>query len=136
MLVLDTDAAIAIAKGDAQGELFRSFIENSDEVICSEIMLIECAHVAQKYVKAQAINSSTAKEWLVFIQGLVDRVYSVQPDVLESLHEALRLNHSPYDIFPLILAKRYNATLVSLDQKLINLCVSEGLSVCTEVSLD
>jgi len=48
---------------------------------------------------------------------------------VESLHEALRLNHPVYDLYFLVLARRNGATLLTVDEKLKRLALDCGVSV-------
>jgi len=135
MLVLDTDVAVAVAMGSDRGKLFRSFINGSSHVIGSEYLIAESTHVIRKCIGGNLIEAKDGSKLLRKIDKMIDTFYPIQPDANEALHESIRLNHSPYDMFNFILARRYGATIVSCDQKLIDLCVKEGLDVCTEVPL-
>ena len=46
----------------------------------------------------------------------------------EALIEAIRLDHPVYDLLYLVLARREGATLFTLDQKLQNLCLDNGVN--------
>ncbi len=46
----------------------------------------------------------------------------------EALTESLRLDHSSYDLFYLVLARREGATLFTLDRKLQKLCDKNGVN--------
>jgi len=135
MFVLDTNVAIAVAMGTDTGKLFKDLIESNEQMISSELTLAESTHSIRKYVKGGYASAETGKVWMQAIQGMVDKFYPIQPDIEDVLHEALRLDHSPYDLFNFVLARRHNATIVSCDKKFISLCFKEGLNVCTEVDL-
>ncbi len=46
---------------------------------------------------------------------------------MESLNEAIRLNHSAYDMLYFTLARRFGAVLITLDKKLMSLAKSEDI---------
>ena len=48
--------------------------------------------------------------------------------VVEALSEAVRLNHPVYDLMYLVLARRHAATLFTLDRKLQQLCLDNGVN--------
>jgi len=133
MFVLDTNVAIAIAIGDKRGEFYKEAVQNEDRVISSEFMLAESIHVIRKYVLRDEIEVGDADKWLTTIKSLVDDFYPVKADIREALHESIRLNHSPYDLFFFILARRFGACMLSFDQALVDLCFKEGLSTCTDI---
>ena len=134
MYVIDSDIAIAVASGDERGVLFADILEGDNRVISSELTLVECAHVARKYYRGGRIDEKAAHDWLRAVRLSIDEFYPVALDSTEALHESMRLNHSVYDMFNFILARRYRACVVSFDKALIKLCVQEGLDVCTEVN--
>lgn len=53
----------------------------------------------------------------------------------EAFAEAVRQNHSVYDMFYLTLVRRNDATLFSADKKLVALCGEMGLNCVTEEPL-
>jgi len=134
MYVVDTNILIAVASGEDRGALFADIVEGDNRIIGSEMTLAEAPHIIRKYVKEGYIDERAGHEWLRKIQTSVDEFYPIAPDAMEVLHESLRLNHSAYDMFNFVLARRYRACMVSFDKTLIKLCVQEGLDVCTEVN--
>lgn len=73
------------------------------------------------------MDLDNGKMTLVKALQLIDQFIDPVDSVLESLHEAIRLDHSAYDMFYLTLARRKAATLLTSDKKLYDLCISQGV---------
>ena len=64
--------------------------------------------------------------------GLVDELVPMEKLFQEALSESVRLNHSSYDMFYFVLARRTAGTLFTMDQRLIKLALQNGLSCVHE----
>jgi toxin-antitoxin system, toxin component, PIN family len=73
------------------------------------------------------MNREEAQECFVDSVAYVDKYYSIQELQDEVLSESIRLDHSSYDMFYFVLARRFGATLFTLDRKLIQLCEEQGV---------
>ena len=67
--------------------------------------------------------------------SLIDEFVPLKENADEAFAEAVRQNHSVYDMFYLTLVRRSAGTLFSLDKKLVNLCVEMKLDCVEEVAL-
>ena len=107
-----------------------------NELIASPTLLhAELAYVFGKYVKHGDIDPITARSKLDATLLLVDEFVSDQELYSEAFREAMRLEHSSYDMFYFILARRTGATLFTLDKKLIELCLNNGVDCLYKTTL-
>jgi predicted nucleic acid-binding protein len=136
MIVLDTSAAIEIAMSTHNGKALLSLIEPNEKVISSTLMRSEAANAFWKYVKAGVLTKVQSLRYLRIALSLVTEMHDTGENCIESFSEAVRLEHPAYDLFYLTLARRYGATLFTLDKKLIRLCESNGVDVVHSVRLD
>ena len=60
---------------------------------------------------------------------MVDEYTDTSELAIEALHEGIRLGHSIYDMFYLVLARHNGAALLTTDKKLKALSKSLGVSV-------
>lgn len=127
--VLDTSAAFEVAFKGEKCEQYKELLKNADEVIAPSSFQSEVANVLWKYVKGGYIDEENAKLEMALILQFVDSYIDVTDNAVESLHEACRLNHSVYDMLYLTLARRNGATLLTLDQKLKNIALDNGVNV-------
>jgi predicted nucleic acid-binding protein len=136
MLVLDANVAVAIALDEKLSSLPKDILAGDERIISTDLFHIEVTQALTKYVQSELITQKQAIRLLYEAAELVDDFYTIEEDSLEALNESLRLNHSSYDMLYLILARRFGATLVTLDKKLIKLCLRENLSILTDVPFE
>ncbi|MDR2587673.1 MAG: type II toxin-antitoxin system VapC family toxin [Coriobacteriales bacterium] len=133
MIVLDCCAAVALILGTSEGKSLEALMERDEEIISSSLLLAELASALRKYVKAGAMAPERATWSIRELGSLVDRFVDVSENHVESFCEALRLDHSPYDLFYFTLARRNGATLCTLDHSLMRLCEREGVDCIHEL---
>lgn len=122
MIVLDVNAAIAIAKGTEEGLALRELMLEGEEAIAPHLFLTEAANVAWKCVRAGQLDEEGSHMLLESVIGLVDRFVPAEELLIEALHLAIRNNHPVYDMLYFALARRNAATLFTFDKKLRALC--------------
>lgn len=128
-LVLDTSAVVELLLNRTHASKIADLIENASKVVTSELYRIELSNVLWKYVRAGLLEKQDA----LFLQAsgvqLIDHFAKMEEYETEALSEAIRLNHSCYDMLYFCLARRAGAMLVSLDSKLVQLSEKECVSV-------
>ncbi|GHU66753.1 hypothetical protein FACS189447_08190 [Spirochaetia bacterium] len=129
IVVLDSNAAIAVVLQQEKGVYFNELIEKSEKVMTSEFFRIEVANVIKKYYKGNFIKREHCNELLEMAEGLVDEFIPIKGNNVEALNESIRLDYSAYDMLYLTLARRTGATLLTLDHPLLMIAKKEGISI-------
>ena len=127
--VLDTNVAFEIAFSGPRADEYREILENASSVIVPDLYKSEITNVLWQYVRAGYLDEQNAKKLMIDLMNLVDNYVSAEKNSVESLHEAIRLNHSAYDMFYFTLARRYGAVLLTMDKKLKETAEREGVQV-------
>ncbi len=127
MIVLDCDAAIAMAMGTPTGRALRTLTLDGEEIIAPRLLSVEAAHVIAKYVLAKSLAKTDSATVLSSVVSLVDMFHDDDDLATEAMAEGLRLGHSTYDMMYFVLARRHAATLFTLDKKLQKLCLDNGI---------
>ena len=129
MIVLDCSAAMALFqhKHTPQVSLIDEALAEADFVLAPELFKAEIVSANRKLAKAGIINAAKAVENARTAVGLIDVFSPLSDYYVEALAQSMRLDHSPYDLFYLLLAKRNAARLLTLDKALGRLCDSEGV---------
>lgn len=116
--VLDASAAVAIAMNLPESIKFQPTIDTSDVVIAPDLFVAEVSNAIWKYVKAGVIDSDEGCRVIERAVGLVD---SFEP-CMNLYREAYSLSvvhiHPVYDALYLVLARRHNAFIATLDRRL------------------
>jgi predicted nucleic acid-binding protein len=128
-VILDANAAIEVVLSGPKSEKFNAILNGSDEVISSSFFMIETANVLRKYYHAKQLNLEEARVSLNRAINLVNTFVPIETDYLEAMNEAIRLQYSAYDMLYLILARRYNATLLTLDGPLNQIAQKERVEI-------
>lgn len=126
-IVLDASAAAAIAFNRSGAPIFKQKLSEARYRYAPILYESEVTQVFWKSVRAGVLDEENAKKMIVEVLQYVDQFVDPVNSVLESLHEAIRLDHSAYDMFYLTLARRKAATLLTSDRKLYDLCKSQGV---------
>jgi predicted nucleic acid-binding protein len=128
-VVLDASAGIEVVLNRSRSNEIASILESSKRVYTPGLYKAEVTNALWKYLRFGQIKKEEAKEALRIALGLIDEYINIQDYTDEVLSESVRLNHSAYDIFYLVLARRTGSTLITLDKKFRSLASGEGLDV-------
>lgn len=128
-VILDASAGIEIVLSRSKAHKLCKILSNSKKVISSDLYKIEIANVLWKYVKAGFLEPEKTNNLLSLAMELVDEFIDISKNNEEAMREAMRLNHSTYDLLYFTLARRYGATLITLDRKLNQICRESGISI-------
>ena len=129
IIVIDTSAGIEIVLERSKSSVFNQKILSARKVITSNLYKIEAANVIWKYVKANLLEKNKANKTLELTQGLVDEFIDISENNEEAMNESIRTGHSTYDLLYFTLARRYGASLMTLDAKLKELAENSGIDV-------
>ena len=88
-----------------------------EEVISSQLFLIEVSNAFWKYHKAGLLDEKTVCANIEKAIALVDEFCDLdKTQCCEATKEAMRLRHPVYDMLYFVLARRNAATLFTLDR--------------------
>ena len=135
MIVLDSSAALEIAKLSEKGRAFQQLLAPKEEAIAPTLFTAEVANAAWKYVHANILDTAQAKQLLEDALSLPDGFIPVEDLVVEAYTEAAALGHSAYDMVYLVLARRNAATLFTCDRRLQECCQKRNVECVWETTL-
>lgn len=128
MVVIDVNAAVAIARGTEEGRALRLLLNEPERVVAPRHFLEEMGNVAWRYVAAGDLSEEDALRLFWESAELVDCYADTEPLLTEAINEAIRHNHPVYDMLYFVLARRNAATLFTLDKKLRAICQANGVN--------
>lgn len=91
----------------------------------------EIGNAAWKWARIGDLSAEDSSSPFQNALDMVDGFASTEPLPGEAIHEAIRCEHSVYDMLYLVLARRNGATLFTLDKRLCRLCRANGVN-CVE----
>lgn len=127
MIVLDCSAAVDMARGTPEGRALMSLMLPEEEVIAPHLLQCEAANALWKYVHAGHMSKEEASDYLANALALVTEFRDMRALLPEVFAESIRLDHPVYDLFYFVFARRNDATMYTLDKKLIALCEEHGV---------
>ena len=136
MIVIDSCALVEMARQTEDGCALQMLVRANEAVISCELLRAELTSVYRKFVRTEGWTAEQAQEYFSRSIDLVDKFYSIESLQTEALAESIRLDHSTYDLFYFVLARRTGATLFTLDRKLMQLCMDNGVKCIAEVDLE
>ncbi len=118
IVVLDASAAIEIALGATNAEIFGKYLHDADIVIAPNVYPSEICNVFWKYATFSDLDPVKAQKGIDFCIDLVDEYVDTAPMWREVFAESVKYRHPVYDLFYLVLARRQNAILLTNDEKM------------------
>ncbi|MBV5338620.1 MAG: type II toxin-antitoxin system VapC family toxin [Deltaproteobacteria bacterium] len=119
--ILDASAAVAIAMNLAESAKFLPNIDISDMVIAPDLFVAEVSNAIWKYVRAGILDSDQGSNVLERAVSLVDTFEPGQGLYKEAFALSVDHMHPVYDALYLVLARRHNGVLATLDKRLAEL---------------
>ena len=134
MIVLDVNAAIAIAKGTEEGSVLRELMMEGEEVVAPHFFLTELGNVVWQIVRAGELDEEDFP-WVIWSDAVRRRFVPAEGILLEAIHAAIQNNHPVYDMLYFIVTRRNAATLFTFDKKLRAVCEANGVNCLGTASL-
>lgn len=128
MVVIDCNVLVAILNKTQEGSAMQSFLVGENCIASVDFIKVELANALSKYAKSGQISIDDAIAMYEKGLGLIDRFIPMGELAKEAIAESVRLNHSAYDMFYFVLARRNAATLFTLDKKLQDICLANGVN--------
>jgi predicted nucleic acid-binding protein len=129
IVVLDASAAIEIALNRESGKIFQEILLASDIVIAPDTFLSEITNVFWKYAYYSNMEREKCEKGIDFCLDLVDDYIDTKSLCREVFFESVNYEHSAYDLFYLVAARRHNATIITKDKKLISTAKKMNITV-------
>lgn len=127
MIVLDCSAAINMLAETPEGKGLAALLLEGEAVISPAFFCAEITHVLETRVRGGYASKGKVQAMGRMCLALVDEFVPDADLWEEALTESLRLKHSSYDLFYFVLARRKGATLFTLDRRLQELCLDNGV---------
>ena len=131
--VLDASAAFEFVLGRPESQQIADALANADLVLAPDLYVAEVSNAVWKYVLSGHIPAESA-DVLLDIVSLPDELISSHDLYREAFAFSVRKNHPVYDSLYSILARRNDATLLTMDRRLAKISREEGISVIPNLS--
>jgi predicted nucleic acid-binding protein len=120
-LVLDASAAVAIALATPGAAVFAEPLVQAATVLAPDLFTAEVCNAFWKYRRADLLTMARCEQALEHALALPDLLEASSTLYREAFTLSVRHQHPIYDALYLVLARRNNATLLTLDKRLTTL---------------
>lgn len=127
--VLDASAAIEVVLQRDAADRLSETLREATWVIAPNLLVAEVSNVFWKYHKIMGYDISTCERGIEQAITLPDDYINELDLYREAFALSCSINHSVYDMFYLILARRHNAKLLTMDKKLLKTAQECDVSV-------
>ncbi len=133
MVVLDCSVLAEMQCNSEKGKAARSLICAGEKIVAPTLLYAEICSAIRKFALRGKIAAGNAPAFAAEAVDMVDEFVSMEDLYQEAVGESIRLRHSVYDMFYLVLARRVHATLFTFDARLRELCHDNGVECLEEV---
>jgi len=127
--VLDASAAVGIVFARDDAAAARDAVQQADGILAPGLFISEVTNTIWKYVQFQGLEQNEAERALDYCLGLPDDFADDRDLHREAFSLSCGSSRSAYDMFYIALARRNDAMILTLDQKVKQL--AESLSIRT-----
>ena len=129
IVVMDTSAAVEVVLQQESSENFVKLLTKADLVLAPTLLITEVANVFWKYQKFADYPYDDCERAIDDSIALVDEYINEAELYREAFNLGCMLEHPIYDMVYLVLARRNNAILLTMDKKLIVAGAKAGVRV-------
>ncbi|MHC4870652.1 MAG: type II toxin-antitoxin system VapC family toxin [Planctomycetota bacterium] len=129
IITIDASAAVEIVLGRKKADSFAEEITQAELVITPSLYTAEVTNVFWKYYQHSDMPVNECERGLAAALKIPDKIVDIEDMAAETLNTAFITGMTVYDMFYMVLARRYNAHLMTLDKKLAKASVKQGISI-------
>jgi len=127
--VIDVSAAIEIMFLKEKSTKFITEFRKGNWIIAPDLYVSELSNVIWKYHKAKVISHDECIQYVEDGLNMIDDFFDAKEYWKEALAEGIKYNHSIYDMYYAILARRNDARLITNDKELAEIAKKMKIEV-------
>jgi predicted nucleic acid-binding protein len=120
-IVIDASAAVSLVLAMPGSEIFFAPLDQAELVMAPDLFIAEVCNAFWKYRKADLLPLDRCEKGLEYALSLPDQLESSLGLHREAFALAARHSHPAYDALYLVLARRNNAAILTMDHRLAEL---------------
>jgi predicted nucleic acid-binding protein len=129
-VILDVSGAMEIIRRTEKAERFSDLLKNASLRLSPDLYVPELANTLRKYCTARIYTEEQCHKYIEAGIRLVDHFVDSRELWQEDFREAINNNHSAYDLFYVVAARRYSGTLITNDGPLAAICKKLQIQYC------
>jgi predicted nucleic acid-binding protein len=130
IIIMDVSAAIEILFKKEKCKQYSDEFNNGTWIIAPDLYVSELSNVLWKYQKAGVLQHEECIQFVEDGINMIDHIFEAKDIWKEALAEGIKYNHSIYDMYYAILARRNDGKLLTKDKDLANICKKMKVEYC------
>ena len=128
-ITIDVSAAVEVVMGGKRQEEIVNILNDADWVIAPSLFIYEASNALWKYHEYQNYSKEDIMKKIEYLYKMVDQFIDAKDIFEEALPLSCKISHPAYDAMYLVTSRRKNATLVTLDKRLVRAAKSIDIPV-------
>jgi predicted nucleic acid-binding protein len=129
IITIDVSAAVEVVMGGKHQEEIVNILNDADWIIAPSLFIYEASNILWKYHEYQDYSKEDIMKKVEYLYEMVDQFIDAKDIFEEALPLSCKISHPAYDAMYLVTSRRKNATLVTLDKKLVKAAKSIDVPV-------
>ena len=127
IIILDASAAVEIILQKQKGIALHRYIKDADWILAPRLFIAEVTNVFWKYYQFGDMSLEQCEKAVEYAIALPDEYCNDLTLYRESFSLGCLVEKPVYDMFYLVLARRNNGYLITLDKKLMNIAKDNSI---------
>jgi len=128
--VIDVSGVTEILFKNEKGIKFKKIIKEADIVFAPDLYISELTNTLWKYFTHKILTYNECIKNIHDGLEYIDIFINSKTIWEDAFSEAIANNHSVYDMFYMVTARRHNGTLITNDSTLAAICRKHKIQVC------
>lgn len=119
IVTIDVSAAVEVVMGRPKQKPIINILKKADLIIAPSLYIYEASNVMWKYHSLQNYSLDNIVKKIRYLHEMVDQFIDAKEIFEEAIPLSCNIDHPAYDSMYLVTSRRKNATLITLDKRLI-----------------
>jgi len=128
-ITIDVSAAVEVVMGGKRQQEIVNILNDADWVIAPSLFIYEASNALWKYHEYRDYSKEDIMKKVEYLYEMVDQFIDAKDIFEEALPLSCKISHPAYDAMYLVTSRRKNATLVTLDKRLVRAAKSIDVPV-------
>ncbi|MDR1287496.1 MAG: type II toxin-antitoxin system VapC family toxin [Treponema sp.] len=127
--VLDVCGAMEILLQKEKADAFGNIVQEAALVIAPDLYISELTNTLWKYYRAAILTKDECVQYIKDGISYVDKFINGKDMWQEAFSEGINNNHSIYDMFYMVTARRNDGVLITNDSVLAEICRNNNIQI-------
>ena len=128
--VIDVSGAMEILLQKEKAEKFSAILKTATLVLAPDLYISELTNTLWKYLRASVFTKDECVQCIHDGINFADKYINSKELWQEAFSEGINNNHSIYDMFYMVTARRNDGIIITNDSILAAICKTNNIQVC------